>query len=193
MSEHHWGRLAVLRRLLRSWYLPVAVGLLLLIALGIWIVPRRIDRVVSADGRLQWSAGQVSQRQVLWEPAQAIQGLLPEGEGSLITPRLADGGSTLYFSYRPAGGHADIYRSRLVDGKWERAEPVVELNTEGDEIGPALSRDGRQLYLYSNRPGGYGGFDLYVSESRRRRLEQAPQPGRPCQQPGPRIRPCPVA
>lgn len=164
MSKPSSGRLALLWRFLRSWYLPAAVGLLLLIALAIWIMPRRLDRVVSADGRHQWDAGQVSQRQVLWEPPQSIEGLLPEGEGSLITPRLADGGATFYFTYRPRGQHADIYRSRLVDGTWQRAEPVAELNTEADDIGPALSHDGRQLYLYSNRPGGQGGFDLYVSE-----------------------------
>lgn len=127
-------------------------------------MPRRIDRIVSADGQIQWNARQVSQRQILWEPAQPIEGLLPEGDGSLITPRLADGGSALYFAYRPRSGHADIYRSRLVDGKWQRGEPVVELNTESDDIGPTLSRDGRQLYFYSNRPGGHGGFDLYVSD-----------------------------
>src|SRR5581483_9093356 len=32
------------------------------------------------------------------------------------------------------------------------------------ELGATVSRDGRHLFLSSNRPGGQGGFDLYVSE-----------------------------
>src|SRR5438445_4023772 len=32
------------------------------------------------------------------------------------------------------------------------------------ESGPALSKDGLSLYFYSNRPGGFGGFDIRVSQ-----------------------------
>jgi WD40-like Beta Propeller Repeat/Squalene-hopene cyclase C-terminal domain/Prenyltransferase and squalene oxidase repeat len=151
-SERPSGRLAVLWRILCSWYLPAAVGLVFLIGFVVWIFPRPIDRVVWADG------------QPLWGPAEPIEGFLPEGKRSLITPRLADGGGTLYFTYRAPGGRAGIYRSRLVNGQRERAEPVDELNSEADDLGPTLSRDGRQMFLFSNRPGGYGGFDLYVAD-----------------------------
>lgn len=44
--------------------------------------------------------------------------------------------------------------------------PPVELpfNTvEYEEAHPALSPDGRKLYFSSDRPGGFGGMDLYVS------------------------------
>lgn len=34
---------------------------------------------------------------------------------------------------------------------------------ETTEYGALLSRDGNRLYFSSNREGGYGGFDLYVS------------------------------
>lgn len=37
------------------------------------------------------------------------------------------------------------------------------MNSDADDIGPVLSRDSRELYFYSNRPGGVGGSDLYVS------------------------------
>ena len=61
-------------------------------------------------------------------------------------------------------GNADLYRSRFSNGRWETAEPVEQLNTEADEIGPVIRPDGKRLYLYSNREGGHGGFDLYVSD-----------------------------
>lgn len=38
-----------------------------------------------------------------------------------------------------------------------------ELNTPANEGCPAISRDGRQLFFASNRPGGYGGLDVWVS------------------------------
>jgi hypothetical protein len=38
------------------------------------------------------------------------------------------------------------------------------INSAFDEMHPALSPDGRSLYFSSNRPGGTGGFDLWVSQ-----------------------------
>src|SRR5436853_215111 len=39
--------------------------------------------------------------------------------------------------------------------------PVV--NSTASDQGPAISPDGLSLYITSNRPGGLGGFDMYVS------------------------------
>ena len=38
------------------------------------------------------------------------------------------------------------------------------VNSPSTEFGPAISRDGLSLYISSNRPGGLGGFDLWVSQ-----------------------------
>ncbi|MHC4156530.1 MAG: LamG-like jellyroll fold domain-containing protein, partial [Planctomycetota bacterium] len=49
-------------------------------------------------------------------------------------------------------------------GGW--SEPVrlaPAINTEYDENYPYLSADGESLYFNSNRPGGYGGADIYVA------------------------------
>ncbi|NIP96227.1 MAG: hypothetical protein GWO24_23470, partial [Akkermansiaceae bacterium] len=41
---------------------------------------------------------------------------------------------------------------------------MESINTPAhNERGPAFSRDGRYLYLSSDRPGGEGGYDLYVA------------------------------
>jgi len=53
MSEQRSGRLAVLGRYFRTWYVPAAFGLVMLIAFAVWIMPRRVERLVSADG--SWS------------------------------------------------------------------------------------------------------------------------------------------
>ena len=36
------------------------------------------------------------------------------------------------------------------------------VNSSANDGAPALSRDGTELYFYSNRPGGFGANDLYV-------------------------------
>jgi WD40 repeat protein len=38
------------------------------------------------------------------------------------------------------------------------------LNSSFDDGGPALSKDGRSLYFHSNRPGGFGDNDIWVSQ-----------------------------
>jgi hypothetical protein len=40
--------------------------------------------------------------------------------------------------------------------------PVI--NSASSDQQPAISKDGRSLYFTSNRPGGLGGFDMYVSQ-----------------------------
>jgi hypothetical protein len=48
---------------------------------------------------------------------------------------------------------------------WSQPEPLEQLNHPKGKRGdrsPGLSRDGLSLYFASDRPGGKGGFDLYV-------------------------------
>src|SRR6266850_6361061 len=40
--------------------------------------------------------------------------------------------------------------------------PVI--NSAFSDQGPAISKNGLSLYFTSNRPGGLGGFDMYVSQ-----------------------------
>jgi hypothetical protein len=47
------------------------------------------------------------------------------------------------------------------------SEPVslgATVNSTAADGGPALSGDGLSLYFHSTRPGGFGGFDLWVSQ-----------------------------
>jgi len=84
-------------------------------------------------------------------------------------PAISKNGLSLYFhSNRPGGlgGPFDMYVSQRanVDDPWG---PPVNLgptvNTTFDEGNPAFSRDGHFLFFQSNRPGGVGGIDLWVS------------------------------
>ena len=77
-------------------------------------------------------------------------------------------GKTLYFS---SNGHVgmggyDIYVAHLNDnGEW--SEPInlgYPINTFDDENSLLVSSTGNLAYFASNRPGGYGGLDIYQFE-----------------------------
>lgn len=57
-----------------------------------------------------------------------------------------------------------IYSSKNEGGTWSEPSPVFPVNDEGyADCHPAISIDGDKLYFASNRPGGRGGMDIYVS------------------------------
>jgi len=60
----------------------------------------------------------------------------------------------------------DIYIiHQLVNGKWTYPEKLNKnINSKYTETSACLSPDGNTLYFTSNRPGGYGGMDIYKSE-----------------------------
>jgi hypothetical protein len=75
-------------------------------------------------------------------------------------------------SCRPGFGGYDIYVSVRdhADAPWGPAHNLgPAINTPANETGPALSPDGHRLFFGSDREGGFGGNDLYVSRRRDRR------------------------
>ncbi|QCO98001.1 hypothetical protein FCN77_10100 [Arthrobacter sp. 24S4-2] len=77
----------------------------------------------------------------------------------------ADGNEAYWTSNRPGGlGGDDIWTSRRVDGKWTSAENLgANVNGPRGEHHSIPTPDGRALYVSSNRTGGFGGEDIYVS------------------------------
>lgn len=58
--------------------------------------------------------------------------------------------------------HLKIYQSKFVNGEWSEAEELP-FNSDDYSTGhPTISPDGKQMYFVSDRPGGYGGTDIYV-------------------------------
>ncbi len=82
-------------------------------------------------------------------------------------PSVAANG-TLYFAGEREGGKGgnDLYRARLVNGKYQPAENLYELNTPGVDADPYIAPDESYLIFCSDRPGGLGSGDLYISFNR---------------------------
>ncbi len=59
-----------------------------------------------------------------------------------------------------------IFSVEYKNGKWSNEQELPFNNNAYDNGHPAVSPDDQYLYFASNRPGGYGGLDLYVVERR---------------------------
>ncbi len=76
----------------------------------------------------------------------------------------SDGNQLLLYLYEVLKA-GEIYTTRLTEDGWSRLESLNEnINTKYHETHASFSIDGKTLYFTSNRPGGYGGLDLYMSE-----------------------------
>lgn len=67
----------------------------------------------------------------------------------------------IYFTRRIRDN--DIYVSRYVNGRYQDAVPVDSVINEGNASNPYISPDEDYLIYFSDRPGGYGNTDLYIS------------------------------
>jgi hypothetical protein len=116
-----------------------------------------------------FTASPVAQRYSDWsEPINL--GPLVNSTSMDRAPAISKDGLSLYFASTrvvdDSFGGEDIYVSQreTSDSAWG---PVMNLgpiiNTTANEMVPAFSRDGHLLFFASNRLGGFGGVDIWVS------------------------------
>jgi outer membrane protein OmpA-like peptidoglycan-associated protein len=82
-------------------------------------------------------------------------------------PMISNDGNILFFVSDRSGGFGatDIYMSVKSNGEWGKAINLGKsINTENDEMTPVIGVDNINFTFSSNRPGGEGEFDIYVSK-----------------------------
>lgn len=82
-------------------------------------------------------------------------------------PAISKNGLSLYFASNHPGSidEADLWVAQRssVDDPWGPEINLYQLNSASFDQAPALSRDEHYLFFATNRPGGSGGLDIWVS------------------------------
>ncbi|MSU42132.1 MAG: hypothetical protein EXS28_10525 [Pedosphaera sp.] len=144
----------------RAWW--ISAGALLLLALVFAMARGDKTHTVYTDGLEKQAEAEAQLRSVVWtSPKEIFPGLDPKVDRYDATVS-ADGQTLIFVIGRPQEG-ADLYIATRpsIDAAWSEPVAIEVLNTEQDELGPALSGDGQQLYFYSDRAGGKGGYDIW--------------------------------
>jgi outer membrane protein OmpA-like peptidoglycan-associated protein/Tol biopolymer transport system component len=108
-----------------------------------------------------------SRHDTSWSVANALPGNInsPSNEGA---QNISQDGQWLIFTgcnFPEGFGSCDLYISYLTNSGWSAPENLGnKINTEAWETAPSLSPDKRELYFTSNRAGGFGGSDIYISK-----------------------------
>jgi outer membrane protein OmpA-like peptidoglycan-associated protein/tetratricopeptide (TPR) repeat protein len=103
-------------------------------------------------------------------------GKFPEGQPMPTPPfntHYNEGGASvtidnkhLYYTVVEEDGNYDIYYSDFINEGWSLPKSLGNLINSADswDSQPSVSADGKTLYFASNRPGGYGGVDIWKAE-----------------------------
>lgn len=98
-----------------------------------------------------------------WQTPVEITGQLEAGDDCSSSSLNHDG--TLLFLYKTDNFDGNIYSSEFSIGTWSPIRKLNNnINTKFYESHASISADGRRLYFTSNREGGKGGLDIYMSE-----------------------------
>lgn len=102
-----------------------------------------------------------------WAGPPTVVAELSSPQADLTPAVRRDGLEIVFASGRPGGlGAFDLWHAvrKSIHEPWSAPAPLgPEVNTEFLELFPSLSSDAETLVFQSNRPGGFGGSDLYVT------------------------------
>lgn len=102
-----------------------------------------------------------------WSTPEAIKGTVNDGSQIGAVALTSDGQFMVFaaFEHEAGGfGRTDLYSAEKVQGKWQYIKNLgSNINTEAWESQPMISNDGNILFFTSDRAGGFGGTDIYMS------------------------------
>ncbi|MHC4538826.1 MAG: WD40 domain-containing protein [Planctomycetota bacterium] len=95
-------------------------------------------------------------------------GPIVNSSGYDVEPSISSNGLELFFSSNRSGGLGDrdiwVTRRESTSDLWGKPTNLgPPVNGSALEATPCISQDGLTLYFASNRPGGHGGYDLWLT------------------------------
>lgn len=145
--------------------LPLLAAVLAAAGALAWHLRVRRERYFTDGNAIRQPVETAATRPILWGPPEAVAGAGINTAGDERDPASTEG-AAFYFVRGRAGHDADIWVCERGAEGFAPPRPLAEINTGYDELGPALAPDGSALYFHSDRPGGLGLYDLWVSRRR---------------------------
>lgn len=85
-------------------------------------------------------------------------------DGSEEVIGLSADGKKMLFYFDNAEHYGDLFIADYENGKVKNIQKLPKvINTKNHEIAASINSDGDEIYFASDREGGYGGVDLYIS------------------------------
>lgn len=132
----------------------------------LFFISTRSDNDTDSSGKKDMDIWVAERHGTDWIAPRRVENVNSAGKEGY--PGVAKDRTMYFFSDRKDGpGNNAIYESRLINGVY--SAPVLmpsAINSGASNTSPFIARDGRTLLFYSNRIGGYGKADLYVSFKR---------------------------
>ena len=128
--------------------------------------------VISADGKsFAYMVGLKFYNAIMYSKFSANRwsgpiNITPEiqTDGTVFISSLSADGSTIFLT-KSDNFESDIYSAGFDGVKWTPAVKLNKnINTKFWESHGFITEDGESLVFASNRPGGFGGLDLYMSK-----------------------------
>ena len=102
-----------------------------------------------------------------WGSPERIRGTVSEATHAGAATVTVDGNLMVFaaFQHEVGGsGRTDLYIARRSGKRWDRVENLRLLNSPYWDSQPTIAADGTLLIFASDRPGGAGGTDLWMSK-----------------------------
>jgi hypothetical protein len=119
----------------------------------------------------------LTRRATLNDPWGTPEPLAVNTPGHEYSPNVSRDDLTLYYDSPYEGRDLWVTKRSSPQDPWQKGVRLgPPFNTSDIDTDPSLSADGSLLYFVSDRPGGFGGFDIWVVDTK---VQQNPQPRNP--------------